>query len=603
MENFSPFVLPFVLGAFALLIICVYKYVRWIRQFDRLQRATIRKNIFTGKLLPALWEMFKECLLHLRISKKNPRLGYMHRSIAFGWFLLIVVGAIESRIGTQGKFHFWVAIFYRYFHTAPPETKMALFFTQLMDLLLLYVLSGIFLALVKKCYSRIMGMRRATKHTVMDNAIRIALWSIFPLRLLSESASACLYGNGGFLTGSIGNLFSPEVAAVVELPLWTLYSLTLCLFFVLLPFTRYMHIFTEIFLIYFRRLGLREHTKITGYTKYELSACSRCGMCIDACPLYKNLGIDDVQSVYLLRNLRNLEHHKDIIAAGKNCLMCRRCAEDCPVNIDLMGIRRISRDKGALDIAENYRYLSKVKSFNAIGRVAYFGGCMSRLTPAITQSMQTIFNAAGQKYWFMDEERSICCGRPLQQQGFNAQAAELRRKNTELILSSGAEMLITSCPICYHTFKNDYSLPIPVLHHTEYLDRLIKAGRIKVTKGTERVTYHDPCDLGRGCGIYKEPRNVLNATAVLLKTENEKEKSLCCGMNLGNTVISLDQQTVIRNAALDNLLKPNPDLIATACPMCKKAFRHGTELQVKDIAEIVAAQLEKGQDNKDNNIQ
>ena len=106
MENFSPFVLPFVLGAFALLGICIYKYVRWVRQFDRAQKKTLYKNIFSVKFIPALWEMFTECLLHLRITKKNWRLGYMHRSIAFGWFLLIVVGAIESRIGIKGPFHF-----------------------------------------------------------------------------------------------------------------------------------------------------------------------------------------------------------------------------------------------------------------------------------------------------------------------------------------------------------------------------------------------------------------------------------------------------------------------------------------------------------------
>ena len=92
MENFSHFVLPFVIGAYLLLIICVYKFIRWFKQFDRLQRATLRKNMFTGKLFPAVWEMFKECLLHVRITKKNWRLGYMHRSIAFGWFMLIVLG-------------------------------------------------------------------------------------------------------------------------------------------------------------------------------------------------------------------------------------------------------------------------------------------------------------------------------------------------------------------------------------------------------------------------------------------------------------------------------------------------------------------------------
>ncbi len=591
MANFHPFVLPFVFGTIALLCICAYKYVRWIKQFDDDQKRIIRKNIFSTKILPAIWEMFCECLLHLRITKKNWRLGYMHRSIAFGWFLLIVVGAVESRIGIEGPFHFWCAIFYRFFHHNPPANSTEFFFTQLMDLLLLYVLSGLFLAVLKKIHSRFLGMKKTTKHTTMDIVVKISLWAIFPLRLLSESVTARLYGNGGFMTQALGDLFSRNVANALELPLWSLYSIALCVFFLMFPFTRYMHIFTEVFLIYFRKLGVREGEKMTGYTKFELSACSRCGMCIDGCPLYNQLDINDVQSVYLLRNLRNLEHKMDLEKAAKNCLMCHRCAEDCPVDIDLMNIRRISRDKGSLDASGNYGYLENVSGFNAIGRVVYFGGCMSQLTPTITSAMKTIFDAAGQKYWHIDEDRSICCGRPLLQQGFNKQAADLIRKNTDLIVESHATALVTSCPICYHSFKDEYKLPIPVYHHTEYIDMLIKSGRLPVSKSETTYTYHDPCELGRGSRIYKQPRNVLNAIGELKKISQEKENGLCCGMNLGNTVLTLQQQTKLRDAALEVLSEPNPDVVVTACPMCKKAFKHGTDANVKDIAEVVAENL------------
>lgn len=591
MANFHPFVLPFVFGTIALLCICAYKYVRWIKQFDDDQKRIIRKNIFSTKILPAIWEMFCECLLHLRITKKNWRLGYMHRSIAFGWFLLIVVGAVESRIGIEGPFHFWCAIFYRFFHHNPPANSTEFFFTQLMDLLLLYVLSGLFLAVLKKIHSRFLGMKKTTRHTTMDIVVKISLWAIFPLRLLSESVTARLYGNGGFMTQALGDLFSRNVANALELPLWSLYSIALCVFFLMFPFTRYMHIFTEVFLIYFRKLGVREGEKMTGYTKFELSACSRCGMCIDGCPLYNQLDINDVQSVYLLRNLRNLEHKMDLEKAAKNCLMCHRCAEDCPVDIDLMNIRRISRDKGSLDASGNYGYLENVSGFNAIGRVVYFGGCMSQLTPTITSAMKTIFDAAGQKYWHIDEERSICCGRPLLQQGFNKQAADLIRKNTDLIVESHATALVTSCPICYHSFKDEYKLPIPVYHHTEYIDMLIKSGRLPVSKSETTYTYHDPCELGRGSKIYKQPRNVLNAIGELKKISQEKENGLCCGMNLGNTVLTLQQQTKLRDAALEVLSEPNPDVVVTACPMCKKAFKHGTDANVKDIAEVVAENL------------
>ncbi len=591
MEFFHHFVLPFLYGAIFLLGICVWKFVRWFKQFDRLQRAVLRRNIFSWKFIPAAWEAFREGILHFRIYRKNLILGYMHSSIALGWFLLIVVGAVEAHLTPVDSHPFWLAIFYRYFeahNNMPRDFAGADFFTNLMDALLLFVLSGIFLAVVKKIHSRILGMKKTTKHVMFDRVAKAALWLIFPLRLLSESLTACVYQNGGFFTQWMGNLFPLGFAQTFELLSWLLYSLALGTFFVTLPFSRYMHIFAEIMLIFFRKWGVREQTERTGYTMYELSACSRCGMCIDHCPLNKELNINNVQSVYFLRDLR---YKKNVPQIADNCLLCERCASDCPVNIDLMAIRRQERNKRGLDTENNYQYLNDLKPFNAIARVGYFGGCMSHLTPGIPEAMKAIFEAAGQKYWYMDEEKSICCGRPLLQQGFLNQAAELRRKNIELINNSKITMLVTSCPICYQSFTKEYKLKIPVVHHTEYIAMLLKSGRISVRQDGLRTVYHDPCELGRGCGIYKEPRQILKSVTHLVKAKEERENSLCCGINLGNTLIDIEQQSVIRDAAMKNLLHKHPDVIATACPMCKKAFCHATDFPVKDIAEIVRKNL------------
>ena len=161
-----------------------------------------------------------------------------------------------------------------------------------------------------------------------------------------------------------------------------------------------------------------------------------------------------------------------------------------------------------------------------------------------------------------------------------------------MIVKSGSTMLVTSCPICYQSFKKEYNLDIPIMHHTEYIDMLIKQGRIKVRHDDRKVSCHDPCELGRGCGIYDEPRNVLGAVTNLQKTKCQREKSVCCGFNLGNTKLSIEEQTKIRNASLDNLTSKPVDAIVTACPMCKKAFQHATnEYPVRDIAEVVAENL------------
>ncbi len=605
-KDFSVFVIPFLLGVLLLLVFSVWKYWRWIKDFDKKQQKVIHKNIWSWKFIPAIFEAFNQGLLHLRISSKNLILGYMHRSLAFGWFLLIVFGFIQALKAFPEGHVFYYGIFFNYFVTDESTTalKNPAAWANLMDILLLYVFSGLLLAMFKKVWSRPLGMKRTPKHSVIDRVAKLALWCIFPARLLAESATCSMllhefgHGNGGFLIQACGaglnsvGFWAPEF----EYSCWMFYSLSLGVFFAMMPFSRYMHIFTEIFLIYFRRLGVRENPdKRTGYTKFQLSSCPRCGLCIDGCPINRELQIVNIQGVYMLRSIRNLEYQSQQETISENCLLCGRCEVDCPVQIDLNDIRRQVRinNKRDIDTQGNYDYLKNVHSFNAIGRMAYFGGCMSHLTPGVTEAMQKIFETTGQKYWYMDEAESICCGRPLLQQGFTNQAAELRRKNTELIANSGATALITNCPICYRSFKEEYKLNIPVYHHTEYIEMLLRSGKLKVRNNGQRVSYHDPCELGRGSGIYDQPREILRFTSTLLKTKEEREHSLCCGFNLNDLSIDTDQKRAIRDAALNNLKASCPDVIATACPACKKALTRAESFPVKDVAEIVSENIIK----------
>lgn len=639
---YSAFVIPFLIGVVIMAVTCIIKYIRWIRMFDAAQRDVIRHNWFSWKTIPALWEMFREGLLHFRIIRKNAVLGIMHQAFALGWALLIVVGAIQSKnaiacmnqeqsitqlntlieqngwysfdkdkniilnkritydeAGNKVHLHyyrpFYAAIFYNYFiHNEPASFRKAQAYADLMDGLLLYVFLGLTLALAKRLWSKSVGVRRKTSHNLVDRVTKLSLWMIFPLRLISESITSSLYGNGGFLTKYLGSFLSPDIFQYFELVSWLSYSVVLAIFFISMPFTRYMHIFTELLLIWFRKIGMKESTRPTGYTRFELNACSRCGVCIEGCPIDKELDNHRIQAVYLIRGLRAHRREAKMKIIADNCLMCDRCVNDCPVGIDISSIRRMTRSKGSLDTIGNYSYIGTPRPFNAIGRIAYFGGCMSHLTPGITQAMQKIFEAAGQKYWYMDRDRSICCGRPLRQQGFLNQADDLMCKNTEMIERSGAMMLVTSCPICYRSFKEEYNLKIPVMHHTEYIDLLLRQGKLNLKRDKRTVSYHDPCELGRGCGIYEQPRNVLNSVTTVRKIKEQKEESICCGFNLGNAVISIEEQTKIRDAAVLSLTAKPVDAIVTACPMCKKSFQHATDrYPVQDIAEVVAANLIK----------
>ena len=592
-ENFISFVVPFYLGCLFLFGVLIFKYVRWIRLIDESQRRTMWRNVLSPKIFSAMGETLNESLIHRKIYKKNKVLGYMHMSLAFGWFLMIVFGKIESSIFNRSMLDDpSFAIFFRYF-----VREKGVFFGQntlsfIMDFLLLIVLSGLALAVFKRVRSRAIGMKKTTKQTSFDKVALTALWLVFPLRLLSESVTAGLAGNGGFLTQATGNLFvwMNLPLELVELPIWWAYSLDLCLFFACMPFSRYMHIFTEVVLIFMRKLGVRQTEHFSGYSLVQLSACSRCGICIDACQMSSVLDINNIQPVNFVADTRYRRLSAEVL---NNCLMCGRCEDACPVGVESTQMRRQIRnktpEKGKLYYAYNQVEKAK-KKYNVI----YFAGCMTHLTPAIIKSMKQIFAEANERCWFMDEQKGLCCGRPLRQQGFLQQADELTLKNKELIVSSGVKLLVTSCPICYKTFKDDYLLKdMEIMHHTEYIDYLIKYGRIKVDKAALDIVYHDPCELGRGCNVYAAPRRVLSAIGNMQETEYNKNKAYCCGNTLGNSILFSEKQQKIRDNALEMLTKSNPDVLATACPLCKKTFAGGNKVKVKDIAEIVAANLEK----------
>jgi Fe-S oxidoreductase len=582
--DYHPFVIPFCVGTIFLFGTLFFFYIKWIRNLSENQKKTVRKNIFSLRTIKAIWEAIRECFFHRNIFKTNHLLGYMHMSIAFGWVLLIVVGKIETTYYNIFFNEPWLAIFFRYFEDASLDFTGKYFFNFVMDFLLLFVMSGLFLAFVKRFYSKIVGMKRLAKHSTYDRITLVALWCIFPLRFLAESITAGIKNNGGFFTQALGNVLTFLPLQDIELIFWWAYSISLCLFFIGMPFTRYMHIFTEFLLVFLRKWGVTEEKNKSGYTSIELNSCSRCGICIDICPLNTALDIKNIQSVYFIKNTRYNLIDNEII---DNCLMCDRCVNACPVKIESTKIREICRKKDSFENKNYYDFINEKNIEKKVG-VIYFAGCMSHLTPNTIESMKKIFRTANQTFWFMDEDKTICCGRPLLQQGFQKQSSILRDKNTELIEKSGAKLLVTSCPICYQSFTKEYDLKIDILHHTQYIDRLIANNIIQLKKSDLNIVYHDPCELGRSCGIYEEPRRIIRSIGNLLSPQNDKEKSICCGYNLGNTVLELDQQMQIRNNSLKNLTKTDPDIIATACPMCKRAFSHGKKDTIQDIAEIAA---------------
>lgn len=654
-SGYSNFVIPFVVGISFMLIWLTVGLIRLLAKIPADDRRRFWKSLITPKIaLKNIKDLFCDCLFHTKIWKRKPLLGYMHSSIAFGWFMLIVLGHIEVALfvpkhlaWTDGGLFY--PIFYRFFVWINPGhvTLRGWFFFFLMDFFLLYVLTGVGMAIFKRFRSIVLGMRHTTKPSLADRVALYSLWMIFPLRLLAESFTADLSG-GSFLTVPVNHLWHWIFGdKLFFMPVWWAYSICLGLFFAAMPFSRYMHILTEVLWILLRNAGIQPRHPRKGVAEAEIYACSSCGLCLDACPMNvqkKNL---KYSSVYFIRFLRR-HNEKKINAIADKCLMCDKCHALCPVGVDAPALRRAQRATVNNSLPYDYSYLmegslgsnsssvstcvaanacsitagsvastrtatahasltdpspsltepvevtTNIQKTSEDWKVMYFAGCMTHLTPRIIKSVEKVFKSAGVNYTFADRDGGICCGRPLMLAGKTNAAYETISANRRMILGSGCSTLVLSCPICYKIFKDEYALEgVEVLHYTQFIKRLVDEGKLKLTAGDERIVYHDPCELGRGCGVYKEPREVLAQAGTLVKATKEGDESICCGGSLGSLTLDTRDRAKITESSVANLLANNPQTIVTACPLCLKTFSESVPetVKVQDFAETVSRHL------------
>jgi heterodisulfide reductase subunit D len=241
------------------------------------------------------------------------------------------------------------------------------------------------------------------------------------------------------------------------------------------------------------------------------------------------------------------------------------------------------------------------KEKNKRTETMYFVGCTtSYRRPEIANAIISTMKLVGEGLLVLGDQE-YCCGSPLIRLGLEEPAKRLLAHNTEAINNMNCSTIITGCPGCYRTLKEDYPrlgfrLDAKVMHFTEFLDSMNKSTP-QVQLG-RKVTYHDPCHLGRRSNIYSQPRNILNKVRELKLVEMEwnQKNSNCCGSGGGLRTTYPAVAEVIGLKRLREAHETGAELVATACPFCKdqmievqdRGVQEKGRLPIVDIAEIMA---------------
>ena len=362
----------------------------------------------------------------------------------------------------------------------------------------------------------------------------------------------------------------------------------------------------------------------------EIINCLRCGFCLPSCPTYAVLGTERASPrgrIFLMRAVSQgrLPLSENLTTQIYQCLNCELCKVKCPggVNTDqifsrakeilaqseffpspldklrtrigetgnIAGEDKETRLLWSQDYSELFPELVGAKD----AEVLLFLGCVSSLFPmvyALPQSLIEIMGKAGIKFTTLGEEE-ICCGYPLLAAGLPID--DQMERNLAQLKALGAKKLVTACPSCYYTFKEHYpDMGMEVLHASEFLAQLLEERSILLKPFPKRVTYHDPCDLGRKSGVYEPPRQVLQAIPglELVEMEANRAEAFCCGG--GGNLESIDPalSAAIADRRLAQAQAVGAEVIASACQQCERtlamaARRAKARIKVMDIAQLV----------------
>ncbi|MHA1481546.1 MAG: (Fe-S)-binding protein [Candidatus Thorarchaeota archaeon] len=377
--------------------------------------------------------------------------------------------------------------------------------------------------------------------------------------------------------------------------------------------------------------------------KEELLQCRRCGICRNA--VYEDKGFDGICPIW-----RNTSGFETSFMRGKiqvalalidgvlertalnaeslyQCTLCGNCTEICaaefhPAHI-LEQVREVLndipnevRDTVAEKIMKQdnpYEEDNSLKSkwldslgfdVPSEGATLYYVGCTAGMRiPEVATNTAKILNKAGIEFAVMRDEP--CCGSVMMRTGKMDEAKKNAMKVAEAINATGAERVVVSCAGCLKTLRKDYAekfgIKLPeIVHIVEYAEELLKSEKLK-PKGIEpkvRVTYHDPCHMGRELGVYDSPREVLKAIPgiELVEMDTIREAAICCGAGGGLRSYDGTLSKKISADRMQSVEKVGAEIVVSACPFCETSLIAGGKLidskvSVVDVVELLERSL------------
>ena len=356
--------------------------------------------------------------------------------------------------------------------------------------------------------------------------------------------------------------------------------------------------------------------------------CYQCGKCDVVCP-WNRVRDFSIRRIVREASLGLSEIEFDDIW---RCTTCGTCPSRCPRGVKQIevgvSVRRLASEygvfpesvkatrtaAGSLGAEGNPLSMDRgtradwaqgqsVPSFEEGMEVLYFVGCYYSFDPRLQKAavaLAGLLKKAGVNFGILGNDEN-CCGESIRKTGDEGVFKALARRNIKTFIDRGVKKILVASPHCYETFRNEYPefmVNFEVVHVSQFLLQLLDEGRLEITGELgKRVTYHDPCYLGRHNGIYDEPREILSRIPGLELREmaDHHEDSLCCGGGGGGIWMETPKEERFANLRVGQARDAGAQVLVTACPYCISNFEEsrltmelGQVLEVRDITEILA---------------